>query len=261
MYQTGHDWSHYHTAARAISGGPILITDIPGQHDTDLVEQMTAKSLNGTLIALRPRPAATIDHWSSYADGNLCKIGTSTGEGKHTAGMLGVFNVVESTVSELISMEDFQGVEEAEELMVVSHRTGQVFGPLKRRGGNDLFSLTLAVKGYDILTAYPVASEGLAVMGLKNKMGGAAAVTRQAVEAKKVKVSLKALGKLVLWAANADAQVKTVQIRGKTASDSYIVSREHTSGKIFDIDLLKFWQENDIWNAEDEEVEVGIELV
>ena len=40
--------------ARCISGGPIYITDSPGEHDIDLIHQMTAKNPRGDTIILRP---------------------------------------------------------------------------------------------------------------------------------------------------------------------------------------------------------------
>src|SRR5271163_4632165 len=36
MFQTSHPYSGFHAAARCISGGPIYITDSPGQHNVSL---------------------------------------------------------------------------------------------------------------------------------------------------------------------------------------------------------------------------------
>jgi hypothetical protein len=261
MYQTGHPWSGYHTAARCISGGPVLITDIPGKHDTELVEQMTATSLNGTFIALRPKPAAVLDHWDGYAQGNICKIGTSVGEEEQTVGIVGLFNIIEGTVSELIPITAFPAMstEDSPEVIVKSHRTGQIFGPLER-DEKSLLSVTLAPRGYDILTAYPIQYGGVAVLGLQGKMTGAAAILRQSMDGKAMTVSLKALGTLEVWLADSmNRRVKAMRAKGKALSDSHVATRTLTTGKIFEIDLLSFWQQNRLW-CEDTEVNVQIEL-
>ncbi|ETN44696.1 uncharacterized protein HMPREF1541_10366 [Cyphellophora europaea CBS 101466] len=264
MFQTSHPWSSYHAAARAISGGPILITDIPGRHDPELIAAMTAANPAGTLIALRPRPAAVTDPWRRYADGELCKIGTGVGGGKGAVGLLGVFNIVEGEVSELLSVDEFPDVE-AQEVVVTSQRTGQVLGPLKRSGGA-LVGVAVAGRGWDILTAAPVLQGGgvsLAVMGLRGKMSGAAAVTRQAVsgsgDGAKVKLALKALGRLGLWVGKEGVVVKDVVVEGKKVKEEYVSSKKQHQGTVFEVDLLKYWEDHNLWSvAEELEVEVSI---
>jgi hypothetical protein len=47
MFQTSGPLPDLHAAARCSSGGPIYVTDVPGQHDVDLIRQMTSKSSSG----------------------------------------------------------------------------------------------------------------------------------------------------------------------------------------------------------------------
>jgi len=54
MFQTSHPYSGFHAAARCVSGGPIYITDYPGEHDVKLIHEMTARSPRGETIILRP---------------------------------------------------------------------------------------------------------------------------------------------------------------------------------------------------------------
>ncbi|CAG8596289.1 3246_t:CDS:2, partial [Cetraspora pellucida] len=39
MFQSHHRFGEYHAAARAISGGPLYITDIPNKHNSDVLEK------------------------------------------------------------------------------------------------------------------------------------------------------------------------------------------------------------------------------
>lgn len=257
MFQTSHPWSTYHGAARAISGGPILITDVPGKHDTALVEAMTAPNPRGTLIALRPRPAATLSAWDSYADGALCRIATSVGDGEGRVGVLGVWNIKEGLTCELIPVRDVIGEETGADVLVRSCRTGQLWGPLKVEGG--LVSVEVASRGWDILTAWRVSKEPVVVLGLEGRMLGAAAVVQQKVSEESVKVTLKALGKLGVWIGEEAKAMKSVQVDGTAIAEQYVTSTEKGKGKLFLIDVLAFWQDEGMW-SDAQEVVVDTEL-
>ena len=40
MFQTTHPAAYFHAASRAISGGPIYVSDKPGEHDFALLKQI-----------------------------------------------------------------------------------------------------------------------------------------------------------------------------------------------------------------------------
>lgn len=58
MFQSMHTWAHYHAAARAISGGPIYITDKPNQHNPSLVYKLVAQRRDGDWYILRSTRSA-----------------------------------------------------------------------------------------------------------------------------------------------------------------------------------------------------------
>jgi hypothetical protein len=67
MFQTSHKNAGYHAAARCISGGPIYITDVPGEHDLMLINQMTGLTTRGKTTILRPSVVGkTIDAYTGY---------------------------------------------------------------------------------------------------------------------------------------------------------------------------------------------------
>lgn len=78
----------YHAAARAISGGPVYVSDKPGMHDFNLLRKLVL--LDGrTLRALRPaRPTRDCLLHDPTQEDVLLKIFNLN----HQAGVIGVFN-------------------------------------------------------------------------------------------------------------------------------------------------------------------------
>jgi hypothetical protein len=110
MFQTSHSYSTIHAAARCLSGGPIYITDFSGQHDVELIAQMTAGSLTEQTVTLRPSMAGkTIRAFDSYHEGHPLKIATyAEAEGGGTS-FLGLFNIAEQGKRCLVPVSDFLG--------------------------------------------------------------------------------------------------------------------------------------------------------
>ena len=213
MFQTSHPYSAFHAAGRCVSGGPIYFTDEPGKHDINLIRQMTARTINGKTIILRPSMIGkSIGIYTAYEEERLLKVGTYTG-GKGTGtGILGIFNVRERPLSELVNLVDFPGVEAENEYVIRGHTTGEVSAVMKLEDMSAKVSLEVDVKGYEILSTYPLrtftlkGSQGLqhdvtkiAILGLLGKMTGAAAVVSTDMRVAdngrlKVSVTIKALG-------------------------------------------------------------------
>ncbi len=80
MFQTVHDYSGFHAAARCVSGGPIYITDVPGHHNIDLIKQMTGVTPRGDTAIFRPSVLGrSIDQYVGYDDDSLLKVGSYHG--------------------------------------------------------------------------------------------------------------------------------------------------------------------------------------
>ena len=76
MFQTVHDYSGFHAAARCVSGGPIYITDVPGDHNMDLIGQMTGMTPSGQTIILRPSVVGkSMYPYIGYDDDLMLKVG------------------------------------------------------------------------------------------------------------------------------------------------------------------------------------------
>jgi hypothetical protein len=79
-FQTVHDYSGFHAAARCVSGGPIYITDVPGKHDFNLISQMTGPTPRGKTVILRTSVVGkSLDQYNGYDDDNLLLVGTYNG--------------------------------------------------------------------------------------------------------------------------------------------------------------------------------------
>ncbi|KAL4733549.1 glycoside hydrolase superfamily [Aspergillus similis] len=237
MFQTnpadGPDYAAFHAAARCISGGPIYITDKPGQHDIQLIKQMTASTIQGTTITLRPDIAGrTLDMYHDIREGHILRVGTYHGRAGSGSGIMGVFNVAKGAKSAIIPVDDFPGIyhdqkETAQGYIIRAHRTGRIVEGLYV---SSTVSVALNERKGDVLTAYPVKALTLslnprdkdndkernmttakvsvnvrvAVLGLLRKITGVAALVSSDIYIEgtgrlRVDVGIKALGVLGIY--------------------------------------------------------------
>ncbi|KAK5949185.1 hypothetical protein OHC33_009726 [Knufia fluminis] len=198
MFQTSHEYSGFHAAARCVSGGPIYITDYPGSSDIKLIHSMTARNPRGETVILRPSNVGkTLDVYDSYESGSVLRVGTYDGRADVGTGMMGVFNVAERDVNFMLPVTRIPGVTlnaadspvtERKCWVVRSHMSRRVTGPITPMlpvGGGMLVQANLGVRGFDVWSAVPVhgafdlgreRSLRVAVMGLLGKMTGACAL-------------------------------------------------------------------------------------
>jgi hypothetical protein len=124
--------------------------------------------------------------------------------------MIGFFNVSQRPLSELIPLSKFPGVVEAQYYIIRAHSSGLISKPLQVVDPSALVYISLGVRGYDILSSYPLRgfvdekkseTTWIANLGLLGKMTGAAAVvgnTMKKLENGRIVIdtSIKALGVL-----------------------------------------------------------------
>lgn len=197
MFQSSHPYSGFHAAARCLSGGPIYITDTPGEHDVELIHQMTALNPRGQTVILRPNGIGkTMGVYDKYEEKGVLKIGVYHGKSDVGSGMLGVFNIAESETSFILPITKFPGVnaptdksKPPRKWIVRSHASKRITQPIQPTDPirpDNLLQCTLTIRGYDVWSALPVhsfhlpwspqSSLDLAVLGLLGKFTGAAAI-------------------------------------------------------------------------------------
>lgn len=269
MFQTSHAYASFHAAARSVSGGPIYITDEPGKHDLDIINQMTAPTPRGNTVILRPSVLGrTLDVYHDYNEGNTLRIGTYTGWAKTGSGILGLFNISPADVSTLIPLIDFPGVHADDGPYIVrAHTSGKITELMKPRAQNSLIAVALEPKGWEILTAYPTRSftlqgsrgcnsptDGLthvAILGLLGKMTGVAAIASSdifMVENGRLRfdINLKALGTLGIYFSNLDKKSIDrnfmVMVSGRAVPRKTVWKDGGDGAKVLAIDVLAAWK-------------------
>ena len=124
--------------------------------------------------------------------------------------MIGFFNVSGRPLSELVPLSKFPGVVEAQLYVVRAHNSGLGSTPMQDVDKSSLLYVSLGVRGYDILSAYPLRgfvdeqtseTTWVANLGLLGKMAGAAAVVANQITKTEngkifIDTNLKALGVL-----------------------------------------------------------------
>jgi hypothetical protein len=192
MFQTNHDYAGFHAAGRCVSGGPIYITDVPGQHDIQLIGEMTGQTPRGDTVILRPHTVGkSSSAYNAYDDAVLLKVSTYVGMAHTGVSILGVFNCTPKPLTELIGLDSLPGAEEGT-YVIRSYTDGQVTKPTSVATNAAFVHLELPVRGWEILSAFPLQSFKLgrkkgheakgpediqvAVLGVVEKMTGAAAI-------------------------------------------------------------------------------------
>lgn len=202
MFQTDHLWSTFHGAARCLSGGPIYITDIPGKHDVSLIHQITATTIDGRSIILRPDTIGrTSEIYVAHAEARLLRVETN----HQTASIIGLFNVGLTSLREMVNIALMPGVVDGESYVIRPCSSGAISGPYSKSDNLPIFEVEIAERGFEILTASPVHTCGrtaFSVLGLLGKMTGAAAIRSLSISKPaessqvEINVGLKALGSL-----------------------------------------------------------------
>ncbi|THC99737.1 hypothetical protein EYZ11_000787 [Aspergillus tanneri] len=267
MFQTSHPYATFHAAARCISGGPIYITDEPGKHNTSLLSEVTAPTVHGNTVILRPDLVGrTIDTYNGYHEGHVLRVGTYTGWARTGSGILGLFNISASPKSSLVSLLDFPGIHNDYngQYVVRSHTSGKITDPMRPKDANSVVAVNLGPKGWEILTAYPVRSFTLpenkdrnekqthvAVLGLVGQMTGAAALTSSDVYIQtngrlRIDVSLKALGTLGIYLSNLGqqniAENLMITILEQPIPQKMVWMEEGENARVLSVDVLSAWK-------------------
>ncbi|KAL4810936.1 raffinose synthase or seed imbibition protein Sip1-domain-containing protein [Aspergillus unguis] len=226
MFMTLHPWGGFHAAARAVSGGPIAITDKPHEHDLSIIKQVTALTPQGNTTILRPaNPGRALGMYNDINAGGILKIGTFHGRAGTGSGIMGLFNLDgkaspssgdRGPKSGLVRVDEFPGVydksggKQKQKYIVRAHRTGVIKSDLTPSSVISV-SVDEGANGWDILTVFPSRqftfkdiTTNVAVLGLLGKMTGAAAVVNSDIYIQtngrlRVDISLKALGVLGVY--------------------------------------------------------------
>ncbi len=199
-----------HAVGRALSGGPIYITDSVGQTNTSIVDKMTSLSPKDshTTVLRFDRPSLPRYPYTGYRETRSTKI-TNSNKGVNVFA-LGVFNTTtQNDLTELIRTFDFSDdmPDGAYAVLDTKSRTAVA---TERYGG--CFAISLNPNECRIFVASPLRTAQsrsqvfqVTTFGLVDKYAGAAAVTSTRLNDKgrtSFEIKLKYLGVLGIYISN-----------------------------------------------------------
>ncbi|KAL4730222.1 hypothetical protein ACLX1H_002254 [Fusarium chlamydosporum] len=282
MFQTVHEYSGFHAAARCISGGPIYITDVPGEHDMDLIGQMTGLTPQGKTVIFRPSTLGkTVNPYVGYDDDLLLKVGSHHSKGHSRAShtgypILGIFNTSSRPLTDIVPLLSFPGITPGY-YVVRAHTTGKVSQPTTLEGSGSLFTTSLPVRGYEILSAYSLTRLSstkhgdvyAANLGLLGKIVGVAAVIMNDIKQDShnsrvlLVTRIKAFGTLGIYI----SALPSLTIEGDfliTIQEKVIplhtVAISTADKHVLEIDVGKAWKEMGLESRWSNDVEVKVHI-
>ena len=173
MFQTHGPDALFHAAARAISGGPVYVCDLPHHQDRRILRRL-ATAEGRVFRPERPAvPTADCVFCDWGAGPRLLKLRTRAGR-RH---LLGVFNCCE-----LESKRRLNDTWRATDAELSLRGRLAVYSAARRRlavvKASQINAVSLPPAGWDILTLAPIV-RGLAVLGCLDLLAGAAAVASE----------------------------------------------------------------------------------
>lgn len=179
MFQSGHEAGPYHAAGRALSGGPVYVSDKPDGHNFDLLKRLVLP--DGRILRCDnpglPSPSCLFDD-PTRTDVPL-KIANASPEDAQYAGYLGLFNArydAENpiTVSGEYGVSDLlphDALGDTDQWALYLHQADQLL-TLRR---SETRRMSLPPLGFEFITFVPV-EQGVAPLGLLGMFCGASAV-------------------------------------------------------------------------------------
>jgi raffinose synthase len=216
MFQSGHEWGAYHAAARAVSGGPVYVSDKPGTHDFALLKRLVCS--DGSVLRCDGVGVPTRDgllHDPTRED-VLLKIWNRSGK----AGVVGAFNarVGEGgasgpVLSGEVGPSDVPALE-GEQFACYQHAARR----LLRLGREQRVTLELPERGFELFTFVAI-DQGFAALGMADKLNSAAALVRVAwPNPTACELDLRDGGELLAYC---ERPPSSVTVAGKPAVFSY----------------------------------------
>jgi raffinose synthase len=171
MFQSSRLPAPFHAAARAICGGPIYISDKPGEQNFELLRKLITSEGRALRCEEPALPTRDCLFENAYDEPRLFKIQNKNG----AMGVLGLFNCYWSeaeggTVTGSYGPADVDNLEgDRFALFYHTNRRAQVAQREER------FTLTLEPLDWELVTIAPLLG-GVGVFGLADKLNGSAAV-------------------------------------------------------------------------------------
>jgi raffinose synthase len=206
MFQSGHEMGAYHAAGRALSGGPVYVSDKPGLHNFDLLRQLVLP--DGSILRAQSigRPTRDCLFFDPTKDDVLLKIWNTNED----SGIIGAFNARYSedaeqaiTLSGSICPADVESLR-GEQFAVYALNSGEM-RILQR---NEAWEITLPQLQCEVFTIVPI-QDGVAAIGMTNMFNSGGAIVTQVFSPENTyQAILRCGGRFLAWCERAPQQIE-----------------------------------------------------
>jgi raffinose synthase len=165
MFQSAHEMGAFHAAGRAVSGGPVYVSDKPDEHNFDILRKLVLPDGSVLRACGVGRPTRDCLFHDVTKEDVLLKVFNVNAAG---SGVIGVFNCrhggAKGEISGVVSPMDVDSpsFDQTAELYAVYAHNARQLRLLKRV---ETWQVTLAPSGFEIFTSVPVI-DGFAPIGL-----------------------------------------------------------------------------------------------
>ncbi|HEX2950332.1 MAG TPA: Sip1-related alpha-galactosidase, partial [Armatimonadota bacterium] len=179
MFQSNHPTAVLHAVARAISGGPVYVSDKPDGHDFAILQKLVLSDGSIPRAHGVGRPTADCLFHDPTQENVLLKIFNVNEQ----AGVVGVFNVrddndgaIHGYIRGTVSPQDIDGL--AGEMFAVYRHTSKELTTIPFDG---TVNISLANFSCDVITIVPII-DGIAPIGLTEKYNCGGTIIRKGVD-------------------------------------------------------------------------------
>jgi raffinose synthase len=201
MFQSGHPYGGYHAAGRALSGGPLLITDEVGKHDAAVVRRLVLPDGRGLHGDLPGRPCPDTLYHDPTREPRALKIFNRIG----ASAVVGLFHANhghQAAIDSSVSAADAPGLGDRE-VVALLHHAGRA---VRLRPGAST-PVRLSHAGHEVASIAPV-EDGLALFGLGDRYNGAAAIGERESKGGALRFACAGGGPLTAWSERAPRRVE-----------------------------------------------------
>jgi len=201
MFQSGHPAGAFHAALRAVSGGPVYVSDKPGAHDFALLKKLVLS--DGTILRAKHPGRPTRD--CLFEDVLQAPVLLKIWNENEGTGVVGVFNACvreeKDPIVGFVSPADVPPLA-GNDFAVWLHHEARVV----RCARDGRVPLVLDTLGAEVATIAPIV-DGFAPLGLADKLNGGGAIIAQRRNDGVHHVTLRDGGPFVAYAERAPSRV------------------------------------------------------
>jgi raffinose synthase len=197
MFESYQLYPEYHAIARAISGGPVYVSDWPGEQNFDVLRPLVLK--NGRVLRTDEPAQLTEDCLFQIQKPKPLKAFSFV----QNAAMVGIWNASNaSSVHGYFSPSDVKGLK-GERFIIYEHFSKKV-QTLKT---NDSIPLNLTRMDYRLFSVIPLESSS-AIIGLINKYNSPKTILKQSISDRKIEATLAESGPIALYTESVPREVR-----------------------------------------------------